>query len=438
MPNGAHGHSPIVRFAARPWSCILMILLISAALRVAMALWLPAEVVWPDGQRYVAVAQNLRLHHEFGTAYENRLSVPTQPLLIAAVQLVFGTSFTALRLFFAAMGAATCVVGYLLAKELFDPVVALIAGVLLAIYPYYVYLFALFEYPQPFFIFIMGIAFLMLYRFVRSGRVPSLLVAGACVGLGALSVPTALVFVPALLLSLWLGRVPQMARVAALLLVAAGLPIGAWALRNYVAYGQLILVNQAAGTNFWAANNTTYFKFGKSAVIPPCGPGNEHQQYCEQLQGLLARLRSSNLSPEQSIAAHEAAAWKAGWDFVSESPARSVVLSARKVLEFWSPIPDAATGGRASGGAARDWIAIWSYTPVLLLAIVAMMLSARQTRRLLPLYAYILTFTVVYAVFLPSTRYRLPLDFFLIIFAAYTLKRGSELFTRRARGSARR
>jgi len=312
-----------------------------------------------------------------------------------------------------------------------------LAGVLLAIYPYYVYLFALFEYPQPFFIFIMGIAFLMLYRFVRTQRVPPLLVAGTCVGLGALSVPTALVFAPALLLSLWLGRVPQIARVAALLLVAAGLPVGAWALRNYVAYGELILVNQAAGTNFWAANNATYFKFGKSAVTPPCGPGNEHQQYCEQLQGLLARLRSSNLRPEQYIAAHEAAAWKAGWDFVSESPARSVMLSARKALEFWSPKPDAATGGRANGGAARDWIAILSYPPVLLLAIVGMMLSARQTRRLLPVYAYILTFTVVYAVFLPTTRYRLPLDFFLMIFAAYTLKRGSELFTRRARGSAR-
>ena len=435
--NGAHGHTPIFRLATRSRACILMILLIAAGLRVAVALWLPAEVIWPDGQRYVAIAQNLRVHHEFGTQYDNRLSVPTQPLLIAAVQLIFGTSFTALRLFFAAMGAVTCVVGYQLAKNLFDPSVALIAGVLLAIYPYYVYLFSLFEYPQPFFIFIMSVAFLMLYRFVRSGRVASLLVAGTCVGLGALSVPTALVFLPALLLSLWLGRVPQMGRVAALLLVAAALPVGAWAFRNYVAYGQLILVNQAAGTNFWAANNATYFKFGKGAVIPPCGPGNEHQQYCEQVQSLQARLSGANLSEAQYIAADEAAAWEAGWDFVSESPARSVMLSARKVLEFWSPKPDAVTGGLANGGAARDLIAILSYTPVLLLAIVGMMLLARQTRRLLPVYAYLLTFTAVYAVFLPTTRYRLPLDFFLIIFAAYTLKRVGQLFTRLVRGLVR-
>jgi 4-amino-4-deoxy-L-arabinose transferase-like glycosyltransferase len=402
-----------------------------------MAFWLPEKIVWVDGQRYVAVAENLRLRHEFGTPSENRLSVPTQPLLIAMTQVIFGTSFIALRLFFAAMGAVTCVVGYLLAEELFDPVVALIAGVLLAIYPYYVYLFALFEYPQPLFIFLMGIVFLMLYRFARTQRVASLLVAGLFLGLGALTVPTALVFVPALLLSLWVSRTPHIARVAGLLVIAIALPVGTWAIRNYVEYGHFILVNQAAGTNFWAANNATYFEFGKNAVIPPCDPGNEHQQYCEQLQRLQARLQEANLGEEQSIAADEAASWKAGWDFIGESPARSLLLSGRKILEFWSPIPDATTAGRAHGGAARDWVSILSYTPILLLAIVGISLLTPQTRRLLPIYAYLLTFTAVYAVFLPTTRYRLPLDFFLIILAAYTLNRGSELFVRRARESSR-
>jgi 4-amino-4-deoxy-L-arabinose transferase-like glycosyltransferase len=403
-------------------------LVISAAFRFAMALWLPAEIVWVDGERYVTIAGNLREGHGFGTQAENRVSVPTQPLLIAAVQLMFGKSFTALRLFFATMGAVTCALGYLLAKELFGPIVALIAGVLLAIYPAYIYLFALFEYPQPFFIFVMGIAFLMLYRFIRSRHVPSLLLAGVSFGLGALSVPTALAFAPALLLSLWLGRVPRFTRIATLLIVSAGLPIGAWALRNYVAYDQFVLVNQAAGTNFWAANNSTYFKFGKTAVIPPCGPGNEHHQYCEQRQSLRDRLQAANLSMKQSIAADEAAGWRNGWAFIRESPARAVTLSVRKVLEFWSPKPDAVTTGPANGGSAKDWIAVSTYTPILLLAIAGIQLSAHQARRLLPIYAYFLTFTAVYAVFLPTTRYRLPLDFFVIIFAAYALKRGSDLF----------
>jgi hypothetical protein len=37
-----------------------------------------------------------------------------------------------------------------------------------------------------------------------------------------------------------------------------------------------------------------------------------------------------------------------------------------------------------------------------------------------------LAFTAVYSVFLPSTRYRLPLDFFLILFAAYAINQVGE------------
>jgi len=148
-------------------------------------------------------------------------------------------------------------------------------------------------------------------------------------------------------------------------------------------------------------------------------------------------LRTANLSTKQYIAADEAAAWKAGWDFVRESPTRSLILSGRKLLEFWSPKPDAVTEGPANGGTAKDWISVLSYTPVLLLAVTGIYLLRSQTRRLLPIYAYILTFTAVHAVLLPTTRYRLPLDFFLIIFAAYALKRSSERFALRTHRSAR-
>jgi len=436
MTSGALPSGLIARLAARTWACVLLIFVISAALRCAVAFWLPREIVWVDGHRYVAVAQNLLEGRGFGSLYDNRLSVPTQPLLIAGIELMFGQSVIALRLFFAALGAATCVLGYALAKELFDPVVALIAGALLAIYPYYIYLFALFEYPQPFFIFAMGLAFLMLYRFVRTRHVPLLLLAGICLGLGILSVPTALVFVPILFVSLWFARVPQVPRIAAILLMAIAVPVGAWTLRNYIAYGQFILVNQAAGANFWVANNATYFEFGKNAVVLGCAPGYERTQYCEQSRDLNDRLAAANLSDRQAIAAYEAASWRAGWQFVRESPLRSAVLSVRKVLELWSPTPDATTAGRANGGGLKDWISISSYTPVLLLAVVGIILLARQTRRLLPIYGYFLTFTAVYAVFLPTTRYRLPLDFFLIIFAAYAHKRGGEIITLRFRRSA--
>ncbi len=412
--------------AARPWLCALLIFLVAAALRGAMAFSLPREVIWPDGHRYLRVAADLLGGDGFGSISDDRASVPAQPLLIAAVQLVWGPSVLALRLFFAALGAATCVVGYLLARELFDPAVALVAGALLAVYPYYIYLFALFEYPQPFFIFAVGLAFWLVYRFLRTRRLPQLLLAGLCLGAAVLAVPTALAFVPVLAACLVLARIPRPVLSAAVLLVAAALPVAAWTARNEAAYGELILVNQAGGINFWLANNETYFEHGKAAVTPPCDPVNSARLFCRQVRGLEARLHAEGLSDAQWIAAEEAASWRAGWAFVRASPARAVRLGLRKLLELWSPLPDAVTPVAGRVGAAKAWASALTYVPVLLLALGGVVLLRRERRRLLPLYAYILTFSAVYSVYLPTTRYRLPIDFFLMMFAAYALCRGAE------------
>src|SRR5262245_43648199 len=114
----------------------LLVFLVALSVRMAVALWLPAEIVWPDGFRYERVAMNLLEGSGFGSLNDNRASVPTQPMLIAAVVLVFGKSYLALRMFFAVIGAATVAVGFALAKRLFGMTPAVIAGCLLVMYPY--------------------------------------------------------------------------------------------------------------------------------------------------------------------------------------------------------------------------------------------------------------------------------------------------------------
>ncbi len=160
----------ITKLLNHPWKPIALTFSFALVLRVALACWLPHEVVWADGFRYVKVAESILLGHGFGGILDNRYSVPTQPLLIAAIWFAFGKSYLALRLFFATLGAATCVLAYLVAKRLFDPVTAIIAAMLVAIYPYFVYSSALFEYPQTFFLLVMSIFFLLLYDFfIASG-----------------------------------------------------------------------------------------------------------------------------------------------------------------------------------------------------------------------------------------------------------------------------
>ena len=81
-----------------------------------------------------------------------------------------------------------------------------------------------------------------------------------------------------------------------------------------------------------------------------------------------------------------------------------------------------AATGRAAGGVYRDLVSAIAYLPMLALACVGLIMSARtRWRRLLPIYAFMAVFIAPFAVFLPTMRYRLPLDFLLILFASVPL-----------------
>jgi 4-amino-4-deoxy-L-arabinose transferase-like glycosyltransferase len=367
----------------------------------------------------------LSLYHGqgFGSLYLNGYSVPTQALLIAGVYKVFGQSYLALRMVCAVLGALSCLVGYFLARRLFGESVARIAGILLGVYPYLVYVSALFEYPQVFFILVAGLYFLFYLRYVEAQRVTDLAIAGVLLGVAILSVPTVMLYVPLAAALVWWGARTGRYWRATLFVVAVALPVGSWTVRNYLAYDHLMLVNASSGINFWMTNNDTYYESGKNAIIVDCYAEQHHSKFCADWVAVDTRMRNSKMTEDQVRLEWERISWQKGIEFIEASPLRFAWLSVRRFLTYWSPIPDAVTTDSGSGGNARVWVAVLSYTPVLLLALAGFALTRSRWRQLLPIYGYFLVFIVAYSVFMPTTRYRLPLDFFLVIFAAVTLLR---------------
>jgi hypothetical protein len=154
---------------------------------------------------------------------------------------------------------------------------------------------------------------------------------------------------------------------------------------------------------------------------------NDDTLFCKEFLEIRRELRNQDLTEAQRVAREDQMQYQKGIRFLLESPSRTARLTARKFLQFWTPVPETVTNRESAGSAAVLWISILSYSPALLLGLTGMVLSWRSWRTLLPIYAYFATFTVVYSVFLPTTRYRLPLDFFLIIFSAYALTRFMQL-----------
>lgn len=413
--------TPLTKFLLSPKVIPFIILLIAFVFRFIAASWLPENVLWRDGYRYETIALNILDGKGFGSIVENRRAVPTQPILIATVYSIFGKDYFMLRLFFALIGSLTCVVGYYLVNNIFSRQVAIIAGLILAFYPYFIYISGLFEYPQTFFIFLMSLFFLFYYRFIQLNKYGYLFISGLIIGLATLSVPTVLIFIPLVFLHL-LQRVMSVNLKRLLVIsIAISIPLGAWALRNYKAYDEFILINSASGINFWLANNDTYYKYGKISVVPPCRKGYEETTYCIEKKALKKELSGKHLGDMEYIQTEEARAWEKGIQFIKANPEQTIKLSGRKFLEFWSPFPNTVSNRSNNRWSKENILSLISYMPVLLLAIIGVYLTRREWYKLLPVYAYFFALTAPYIIFLPTTRYRLPLDFFLIMFAAVTL-----------------
>lgn len=402
---------------------VLVLFAAALAVRLVLAFWLPEEVIWPDGRRYEKVALSV-LHGEgFGDLVQNRLSVPTQPLLIAGVYGVFGEkNYLALRVVCAILGALSVVLGFLLARSVFGRTAAICAGIMLAGYPHLVYLSALFEYPQVLFILLLPAFFLLHQRFLDSGRLAVLFAAALCLGIAVLTVPTTLLFVPIWGLLLLTRKPLEIVKRWSIVGLALLLTVGAWATRNYLEYGQVVLVNAASGANFWAANNETYERYGKPGVVPACAPGYERTTYCQDYRTLIATVQSKGLTGAAAVNEEERLAWEYGLDYMRSQPGDFAELAVRKFFRLWSPIPDAVNKGAARGGEARDVLAAATYIPLLIFGLAGIFLAARtHARRLLPIFAFITVFIAPFAIFLPTMRYRLPIDFLLTIFASYAL-----------------
>jgi hypothetical protein len=408
---------------------VWLLFAVALAARLAMAFWLPEEVIWPDGRRYEKVALSI-LHGEgFGDLEQNRLSVPTQPLLIAAVYSVFGEkNYLALRIVCAVLGAFSVVLGFQLARSLFGKTAAIFAGLMLAGYPHLIYLSALFEYPQVLFILLMP-AFLLLHlRFMERRSLAVLFAAGLCLGIGVLTVPSMVLFIPVWGLLLLTRNLVELAKRWAIVGVAMLLTIGTWATRNYLEYDQFVLINAASGANFWVANNETYERYGKPGVVPACAPGYEHTEYCRNYQALIASVQAQGLTGAAAVNEAERIAKEYGLEYMRTQPRDFAVLAVKKFFRLWSPFPDAVNKGAARGGEARDVISAAAYIPLLIFGLAGIVLAARRYfHRLLPVFAFIAVFVGPFAIFLPTMRYRLPIDFLLAIFASYALVQAWEL-----------
>lgn len=429
----------ISKLCDNPRHTLAGILLLSVLLRVAVALYMGNSVVplpgVADQESYHHLAQRLLGGHGF-TVGENWWPVtqagePTAhwsylyTLYVTAIYFLFGVHPLAARVIQAvAVGLLMPWLAFRLARKLFAPTlpptvperergveIGLIAAGITAVYIYFFYYAGALMTESFYMTAIMGVFDIALsIQQNRKATWAQWLLLGTLLGITVLLRQLFMLFIPFLLLWLWWAVRPNLLKLAFPLVITI-LFILPWTLRNQRVFNQFVLLNTNSGYAFYWGNHPIY-----GARFIPILP--------EEMGSYIDLLPKDLLRQNLSEAALDSALLGRAVDEILADPMRYILLSLSRIppyFTFWptsdsgvvSNVSRVASFGlflpfmawglgrtlRYNYGSWRAWLA----SPFALLYLFALVYTG----------IHVLTWTLV--------RYRLPIDAFLVIFAALAL-----------------
>lgn len=429
---------------ASPSKLLLLILLISVALRIGAAFYLGEEMRALPGTNdqisYHTLAQRLLDGHgfSFGEGWWP-VTAPGAPtahwsflytFYVAGVYAIFGVQPLAARLIqVVIVGLLHPYLTYLIAQRFFAAdaaqigtraklarIAPLIAAGITAVYAYFVY-YAAALMTEPFYITaILGAIYLAVRITDRvaaeNGSTPAptpwklALALGSVLAAGVLLRQLFMLFVPLLgFWMLWRGWQTGRLRPIILSLTAAAviviMSIAPFTAYNYARFDRLVLLNTNAGYAFYFGNHPIY---GTRFVgILPANMGKYSDLIPDELRHL-------------DEAALDQALLKEALDIIVADPGRYLLLSlsrAEEYFKFW-PSPDSSP--------ISNFFRVTSFglmLPFMLYGLWRAFAIYRSSSVLWLLFLFMSFYTAIHMLTWTLIRYRLPVDAVLILFAGY-------------------
>jgi 4-amino-4-deoxy-L-arabinose transferase-like glycosyltransferase len=369
------------------WALFITALLV----RLAYISTLKEGYYFSDFRVYEKAALSLINGDGFDTDYRRP---PLYPLFLAANYLVLGKHFFTVRLIQALLGAYCCVLIYLIGSRLVGDRAGKIAGVISVFYPYYVFIAGLL-YPTLITTFLMinVLFFAILAREQKS--IAYFLLAVFCLGIATMATPVSLAFLPFLILAMPRELAVKPGRrwliYAASILITAAC-ILPWTAYYYRAHGKLILVDARVEAHLpnLAGNVGT-----DDHQNPPRG----------RFQSML------------------------------DNPGKTIVRVGSEFLHFWALVPDRVVTrdseyrqrrhqedtrlvvNHAFTSSLLNYVSILTFGPVLILAIWGIVVFRKRKQVIILPLLMLLSQAVGYSFFFTQVRYRLPVEFCLMILA---------------------
>jgi 4-amino-4-deoxy-L-arabinose transferase-like glycosyltransferase len=414
------------------------VFVVALVARLAWVVTLGPGLVWPDEEEFVRIAEHLAAGH--GYVSVSYRANPILPAYLAAVFLTFGESYLAARVGQAVMGALTCVLVAAIGMRLLGVTVGTVAGLVLAVYLPHVYLSGVFYAECLFTLLIASTVYAALRSIDAARPFPWLVATGASFALTALSRPIFLAYLPFLVAAIAHARRAPLRRtlaMAATVVVATLLGILPWTVRNYVVLGRPVLVSTGFGTKLWQGNNEgavgdaddreLSFRQDVWRARITALPEPERRAVEARYREAATRIDALEAATGDAYTATDAVLGPLAWEHIRRHPLRTGELFLRKLGTLFLPFSKTLDSNEHTT-TRNQVLAAVAYVPVLVLAAAGLWYSAGRHRGLWLLYGLLVSVSAAYGLLTACTRFRLPLDPYLVLFASATLV---ELWSRR-------
>lgn len=438
---------------------LIAVIALCVAVRLAVLLLLPNLFAFDQtgavhgSAAYDTYAVNLLATGVYGRVVPGIPDAHLPPLysyVVAGLYALFGRGYLPVALFQISLDVASILLLYTLCRWLFSPprgeAVGLVAGLCYALYPYLIFQnLTLIDTPL---VMTLMYAFLVLVVLLRDDMRPGVpwltaLIAGAVLGLLALGRANALALVP--FVFIWFLFRRSLGQTLARLIpvgVAAVLTLAPWAMRNYQIFGEFIPFALNSGENFYQGNSpytVPYLRAGYDAQWVPIEELNVDDPFGPEANDArmalgMAYLREHPEAIPDLVWTKLLAYWS-----IDVMPWRNPVEGQVPPLDYQGNVIEGTgdSGDLSLGGVPEgDPVGVYSgslfdqvgravhrlyFGGLLVLGVVGLLLSIKYWRDVSLLWFVLLSMTIVYVIFHPSTRYRAPTDPLLFAFSAYAL-----------------
>jgi len=345
---------------------------------------------------------------------------PLWPILLAGIDLFFGSNDYFARLFLCLIGSGTCVFIFLFARDLYGGRMGLLAGIIAAVYPE-LYIYDGWLYQESLYTFLLCALCYTLYRlqYTPQGKERMWIWCGILLSLLSLTRPNGLIVI-----GVFLCWAIIMLRVKILLwrpaikgiIVATGIAfilIAPWTVRNYLVSRAFIPIATGEGTVLIGAYNDEILKkpgFVGSWLNPLISSPEVARQF-----PLSICTASCEVAREAAFKDH-AVKWIT--DHIQSMP----YLLELHFLNMWQPDTHEADlpTDRFSSQLSSRIVLVMMRTfpiPIFILAALGFLITLRRWREFLFIYCMIVLTIAQCLIFYGSARFRAPIEPMLILLA---------------------